>query len=110
MGFWGFYIDPLYLIVFFLTLFISMAAQVFISSQYRKWGSVRNGPNLTGREVGYAIVNRTSLGGGYPMAVVAHELGHAQQILTAAASTYIAAAITAILQLLYYISIARRRS
>ena len=32
-----------------------------------------------------------------------------RRILLAAASTYVAAAITAILQLLYYISIARRR-
>ena len=32
-----------------------------------------------------------------------------KQVLTAAASTYVAAAVTSILQLLYYISIARRR-
>jgi Zn-dependent membrane protease YugP len=32
-----------------------------------------------------------------------------RQVLTAAALTYVAAAITAILQLLYYISIANRR-
>lgn len=32
-----------------------------------------------------------------------------RQILIAAASTYLAAAVTAILQLLYYLSIARRR-
>jgi Zn-dependent membrane protease YugP len=32
-----------------------------------------------------------------------------RRVLAAAASTYIAAAVTAILQLLYYISLARRR-
>ena len=69
MGFYGFYIDPLYLVVFFVTILISLAAQVFLSSQYRKWGKVRNGSNLTGREVGYAIVNRTSLGGGHPVSI-----------------------------------------
>lgn len=37
------------------------------------------------------------------------ELGGARQVLTAAAMTYIAAAITAVLQLLYYISLAQRR-
>ncbi|MDZ4769718.1 MAG: zinc metallopeptidase [Chloroflexota bacterium] len=36
--------------------------------------------------------------------------GGARQVLTAAALTYIAAAITAILQLLYYVSLARRRN
>ncbi len=34
----------------------------------------------------------------------------ARQVLTAAALTYLAAAITSILQLLYYISVAERRS
>jgi Zn-dependent membrane protease YugP len=34
----------------------------------------------------------------------------ARQVLTAAALTYLAAAIASILQLLYYISVARRRS
>ncbi|MGB7117272.1 MAG: zinc metallopeptidase, partial [Anaerolineales bacterium] len=33
-----------------------------------------------------------------------------RRVLMAAASTYLAAALTAVLQLLYYISIARRRS
>lgn len=63
MLFFGF-IDPLYLVVFILTLLISVAAQIFIKSQYNKWGKVQNGSSLTGREVGYAIVNRTKLGGG----------------------------------------------
>jgi Zn-dependent membrane protease YugP len=34
----------------------------------------------------------------------------ARQVLTAAALTYLAAAITSILQLLYYISVAQRRA
>ncbi|HEX2621007.1 MAG TPA: zinc metallopeptidase [Phototrophicaceae bacterium] len=37
------------------------------------------------------------------------EIGGARQVLTAAALTYIAAAITAVLQLLYYISLTQRR-
>lgn len=67
MFFFGLYIDPLYLVVFFLTLIISLAAQIFMSSQYKKWGNVPNGSQMTGREVGYTIVNRTSLGGGHPV-------------------------------------------
>ena len=69
MGFFGLYIDPTYLLIFFLTLAISIAAQVFMSSTYKKWNQVRNGPDLSGTEAGYAIVNRTGLGGGRPVAV-----------------------------------------
>jgi Zn-dependent membrane protease YugP len=69
MGFFGLYIDPTYLLIFFVTLIISIAAQVFMSSTYKKWNQVRNGPDLSGTEAGYAIVNRTGLGGGRPVAV-----------------------------------------
>jgi Zn-dependent membrane protease YugP len=65
MFMFGFYIDPLYLVVFFVTIVISLAAQLFIRSQYNRWSGVRNGPDLSGTEVGYAIVNRTALGGGH---------------------------------------------
>lgn len=64
MLFSGLYIDPVYLWVLLLTLLVSVSAQVFVTSQYRKWGGVRNGPDLSGTEIGYAIVNRTHLGGG----------------------------------------------
>ena len=73
MGFFGFYIDPTYLLIFFITLAISIAAQVFMSSTYKKWNQVRNGPDLTGTEAGYAIVNRTGLGGGRPVSVTTLE-------------------------------------
>lgn len=63
MPLFGLYIDPLYLLIFILSLVISAGAQLYISSQYKKWGKVQNGPHLTGREIGYAIVNRTTLGG-----------------------------------------------
>jgi hypothetical protein len=69
MGFFGLYIDPTYLIIFFITLAISIAAQVFMSSTYKKWNQVRNGSDLNGTEAGYAIVNRTGLGGGRPVSV-----------------------------------------
>ena len=69
MGFYGMYIDPTYLIIFVITLAISIAAQVFMSRTYKKWNQVRNGSDLSGTEAGYAIVNRTGLGGGRPVAV-----------------------------------------
>ena len=73
MFFSGFYIDPLYLAVFFITLVISIAAQVFMSSTLKKWNQVRNGSDLSGTEAGYAIVNRTGLGGGMPVSVTTIE-------------------------------------
>ncbi len=234
-----FYLSPLYLLVFIVSIVLSTAAQLYIRSAYGKWSKVRNSIGLTGLQVGQRIITQTDLGAklalqGKPvqffgiggtltdhydpgkntvglsqgiatansvaaMAVVAHELGHAEQdannsilmsarnflvpavtispmisyilifvglifnfpalfnlgilffgvmvvfalltlpveidasrralkllrqtgimqteddergarkVLTAAASTYVAAAVTAILQLLYYISIGRRR-
>ena len=73
MLFFGFYIDPLYLVIFFITLGISIAAQVFMSSTMKKWNQVRNGSDLSGTEAGYAIVNRTGLGGGSPVSVTTIE-------------------------------------
>ncbi|MES0362259.1 MAG: zinc metallopeptidase, partial [Anaerolineales bacterium] len=73
MLFFGFYIDPLYLVIFIITLGISIAAQVFMSSTMKKWNQVRNGPDLSGTEAGYAIVNRTGLGGGSPVSVTTIE-------------------------------------
>jgi Zn-dependent membrane protease YugP len=64
MFFFGLYIDPIYLIIFFITLGISIAAQLFMRSTYGKWNQVRNGADLSGTEAGFAIVNRTGLGGG----------------------------------------------
>jgi Zn-dependent membrane protease YugP len=235
-----FYLDPIYLFIFMGTMLLSVAAQAFVSSAYRKWSQVRNGSNMTGLQVGQELLRDTGLGVTYEMAfnsgvqfqgvggnltdhydprshtvrlsqavatqpsvasmaIVAHELGHAQQhaqrspliaarnflvpavrlspmisyflivmglvfgiaglfdlgiiffgitvlfalitlpvefdaskrglrllneaglmvtatdkqgsqrVLTAAASTYVAAAITAVVQLLYYMSLGRRR-
>ncbi len=241
MGMFGFYLDPTYMMIFIVTLVISMAAQLYVKSAYGKWSKVPNSNNLTGLQVGQVLLQRTGLGITYQaaygkgvqfqgiggtltdhydpskhvvglsqgvatqasvasMAIVAHELGHAQQhaqhspliamrnflvpavrfspmlsyalifmglifnitglfylgilvfglmvvfsvitlpveidasrrgikllneaglmvnqsdskgsktVLNAAATTYIAAAITAVLQLLYYLSLASRRS
>ena len=63
MFFGGFYLDPTYLLILVITLVISGAAQLYVRSAYRKWGKVANGSGLSGVEVGYAIVNRTDLGG-----------------------------------------------
>lgn len=55
--------DPIYIWIVIISLVISGAAQLYVRSAYRKWGKVANGAGLTGVEVGYAIVNRTDLGG-----------------------------------------------
>ena len=62
MHFGAFYIDPVYLVVLFITLIISIGAQVFVSSAYRKWSAVQNGVRMTGAQVGQVIIQRTSLG------------------------------------------------
>jgi hypothetical protein len=57
-----FYIDPAYLLLMIITLVISGAAQFFVTSAYKKWSGVRNALNMTGVQVGQAIVDRTPLG------------------------------------------------
>ena len=125
-----FYLDPLYLVIFVVTLVISLAAQMYIKSAYGKWSKVANSHNLTGLQVGQELLRDTGLGATYQMsrgtgvqfqgiagnltdhydprthtvglsqgvanqpsvasmAIVAHELGHAQQY--AAKSPLIAA-------------------
>jgi len=63
MFFGGFYLDPLYIWIFLITILISGAAQLYVRSAYKKWGKIANGAGVTGIEAGYAIVNRTDLGG-----------------------------------------------
>jgi Zn-dependent membrane protease YugP len=115
-----FFIDPLYLLIFGVTMVISLAAQMYIKSAYGKWSKVANSHNLTGLQVGQELLRDTDLGATYQlskgtgvqfqgiagsltdhydprthtvglsqavatqpsvasMAIVAHELGHAQQ-------------------------------
>ena len=125
-----FFFDSLYLLIFVVTLVISLAAQMYIKSAYGKWSKVVNSHNLTGLQVGQELLRGTDLGATYQiskgtgvqfqgiagnltdhydprthtvglsqgvatqpsvasMAIVAHELGHAQQY--AAKSPLIAA-------------------
>ncbi len=57
-----FYFDPIYLLLMIVTLVISGAAQFFVTSAYKKWSGVHNAVNMTGQQVGQAIVDRTTLG------------------------------------------------
>ena len=57
-----FLLDPGYLLLIVVTLVISGAAQLYVSSAYKKWSQVRNSVNMTGAQVGKAIVDRTPLG------------------------------------------------
>jgi hypothetical protein len=115
-----FYLDPLYLLIFGVTMVISLAAQMYIKSAYGKWSKVANSRSMTGLQVGQQLLAGTDLGATYQiskgagvqfqgvagnltdhydprthtvglsqavatqpsvasMAIVAHELGHAQQ-------------------------------
>ena len=107
-----FIFDSAYIwMVFIPSLLLSILAQLFVKSAYRKWGKTRNSLGLTGAEVGERIRRSAGLNQvgfeGVPgqlsdhfdprsnvvrmsqdiatkpsvaaMAIVAHELGHAQQ-------------------------------
>jgi Zn-dependent membrane protease YugP len=118
MMLWGLYLDPLYVLLFIVTLVISGAAQLYIRSTFAKWNAITNGAGLSGTQVGEQLVMRASFGGARgsatgisfkvvpgdlsdhfdprtrqvglsaevaarqsvaAMAVTAHEVGHAQQ-------------------------------
>lgn len=115
---WGLTIDPLYIVLFVVTLIISGAAQAYIRSTFAKWDAVTNSAGLAGAQVGEELVRRSSFAGAIgsatgigfkvvpgnlsdhfdprtrqvglsqgvasrpsiaAMAVTAHEVGHAQQ-------------------------------
>ena len=109
-----FYIDPVYLYVFIITLVISIGVQLYLKSTTNKWSQVRNGSGLAGVQVAQQLFNRTSLqplrveqvagqmtdhfdpganvvrlsqttaakNSVAAMAICAHELGHVQQYQT----------------------------
>ncbi|GAB4309356.1 MAG: zinc metallopeptidase [Phototrophicales bacterium] len=106
------FFDPNYLLLVMIpSLILSLGAQMFVQSAYKKWGNTRNGSGLTGAQVGQRILQTSGLHGVRfegtageltdhydpsnhtvrmsqgvatvpsvaAMAIVAHELGHAQQ-------------------------------
>ena len=114
----GLVIDPLYLLLFIVTLVISGGAQLYIRSTFSRWSQVPNSAGLPGADVGQRLVSGPAFarGGGTgagisfklvpgdlsdhfdprtrevglsqevatrpsvaAMAVTAHEVGHAQQ-------------------------------
>jgi len=118
MFLWGLWIDPLYLVLFFATLVISGASQVYIRKTFGKWSGITNSSGLTGVQIGEKLVRDVDFGGARgsatsisfkvvpgdlsdhfdprtkeiglsqevasqgsvaAMAVTAHEVGHAQQ-------------------------------
>jgi Zn-dependent membrane protease YugP len=118
MFLWGLWIDPLYLVIFVVTLVISIGAQLYIKSTFGKWSQVASSSGLAGAQVGERLVQTSDFGGSRgaatgisfkivpgdlsdhfdprtkeiglsqevasrssvaAMAVTAHEVGHAQQ-------------------------------
>ncbi len=63
MMFWGLYLDPLYVVLFIVTLVISGGAQLYIRSTFAKWNAIANSAGLTGAQVGEQLVTRASFGG-----------------------------------------------
>ncbi len=50
------------LLVFIPTIIISLLAQMYVRSQFSKWGNTRNGSGLTGAQVAQRIIDRTPVG------------------------------------------------
>lgn len=75
-----FYFDPLYLLLFVVTLAISMGAQSYVTSTYRKYSKVRNTTGLTGLQVGEQIIRRTRLGDRMDLGMEAQPEGRSLQI------------------------------
>jgi len=61
MTVWGWYIDPLYLLIFVITFIIAIVTQLYMISTFRRWSNVKNGASLTGGQVGQQIINRSGL-------------------------------------------------
>lgn len=62
MFLWSWYIDPLHLWIFVITLLISIATQVYLRSTYGKWSHTKNSAGLNGIQVGKRIIQQTHLG------------------------------------------------
>ena len=56
-----FYIDPVYFWTVIVTLVISLGAQAYVTSAYKKWDRVKNSTRMRGKAVADAIVKKSSL-------------------------------------------------
>jgi uncharacterized protein len=54
-------LDINYTLLIIVSLLLSGGAQLYISSQYKKWGNVQNSRNVTGSEAGRLIVDKTEV-------------------------------------------------
>lgn len=104
-------LDSLYMFIFIVSLVLSIGAQIWVSSSYRKWSKVKNSSGLKGSEIGPLLSAKNNLDDVKfgvvkgemtdfydptkhlvkmsqgtaekdtvaSMAIVAHELGHALQ-------------------------------
>ena len=62
MFLWGLWIDPLYLVLFIVTLVISGAAQLYIKSTFSKWDGVDNSARMSGLQIGERLVGSARFG------------------------------------------------
>lgn len=97
MALWGWYIDPVYFLIFVFTFLISIGAQIMVSSAY-----VTLPIEFDASPRGLQLLDQSGL-----MRAEADRQG-SRQVLRAAALTYVAAAVTAVLNMLYYLRLAGR--
>jgi Zn-dependent membrane protease YugP len=63
MPMFGLFIDPLYIVLFVVTLVISGAAQMYVRSTFSRWSQVANSAGLSGLQVGERLVDRATFAG-----------------------------------------------
>ncbi len=56
MGFYGYYFDPLYLMIAAVSLTLMLAAQILVKSRYSKYSKIRNSSGLTGAEAAKQVL------------------------------------------------------
>src|SRR5450432_3916917 len=56
MGFYGFYLDPMYFVFIIPAALLALFAQWRVKSTYSKWSQVGNGRNMTGADVAHVLL------------------------------------------------------
>ena len=61
MLFYGYYLDPLYIMVAVITLSIMLVAQILVKSRYSKYSRIRNTHNITGAQAAERILKANGI-------------------------------------------------
>lgn len=54
-------LDSLYMFIFIVSLVLSIGAQIWVSSSYRKWSKIKNSSGFKGSEIGPLLSAKNNL-------------------------------------------------